>query len=162
MFQRKIQCLIPKAVTPFQKAICVGAGVVSIGITGVTSFYVINNWRNYMVKRGINKEKDLTEEEKNRRYDKKTIITSATVGIVGGSFMVIGGINILYPEIKNYIKKIRGTTECCHIIRTTIFNCIKLPFFGIPTCLGLGIVVLSIDYAQNQYKCYQNRYYGDK
>lgn len=136
MFSKFAQrCVFPHAVKPWQKALCMTTGV---GVTGL-GFYGTGKLVMYSVSH-ISKKNPENDEpignfldieetptEKNRkRYSDRTVFSqnllSTGVCLFGTGFFssftyIFGNETLKYH--KNYWRLLKGTKDCCNIIRST-------------------------------------------
>ena len=161
MFQRKIQCLIPKAITPLQKALCVCTGIVSTGVAGTATYHGFNAWVDYAEEKNnrsmsTNKLRSMEERDqrRNRSVARGQMIECGSVVVIASSVGTLG-IFFSYQESKKYFQQIKGTTECCNIIRTTMLYCVKLPLMASVTCGAIGLAGYLIYSFPQKYREYR-------
>ena len=116
---QRIRCIFPTAIKPWQKVACATVGVGIFGGTLTSTLYIIRN-------------QTLTSRENNTKTLDNLLLGGATSM---SSFACVGSAMMFYDEIKFLIKKVKGETHCCNIIRSTLLSTTKSSFM----LAGVGI-----------------------
>jgi hypothetical protein len=129
-------CIFPQAVTPLQKLACVVAGVSVFSVTSAALVGAGYKWfrytesEEYKAKR-LEKWRQKQAQGKTEWVSEKTIdkmvgavgLAVSTAGIAGCSVLVV-------KDISECRRVVLGTTQCCDIVRKTLFTCSRLPLYG--------------------------------
>lgn len=141
----RFRCFFPQADTQLKKALCMGTGVTLLGFSGFCGKAIIDSANDGKINKGLHAldEKMHTSRVQDAipfhvRWNNERIswerkeFWKGMAGFSGGLILGIFFPLIAYMErhrVTDYFKRTYGETECCVIIRRTMFSPVVLAPF---------------------------------
>jgi hypothetical protein len=129
---RAKQCILPQAITPLQKSVCVLTGLVTLGFSSYILYKGfgfmcehrrVTNESNYSVSTtGAPSSHGKEIWKKINMVKIADMLIMSLMGIIDAS-LIYG----LFYTTREAFRDLRRTTQCCNIVRGTIFYAISAP-----------------------------------
>ena len=141
-----MNCILPSAVTPMQKTICVTVAVVGLSLVSFVGYKTYEYTKIFengdlilsKIRDKIPNKFKLNDEQMNKIFNTTPQNLNVWIGI-GGCLGLVGGWG-LFRSTKDTYLTIARTNQCCNIMRNTIVYSLCAPVFLLSLLFG-GIIV---------------------